>query len=351
MKDYRPLRTGFTTGACSAAAARAALTALIRQEDVARIAIVLPNGRNVEFPLLFCRHSLEEAIAGVVKDAGDDPDVTHQAEIHVRVSWCGDPGIHFRRGPGVGLVTKKGLPVPPGEPAINPGPRKLIAENLQPLLEEAGRTGVVVEISVPNGEKLAQKTFNPRLGIEGGISILGTTGIVVPYSHSAWLASVHQAIDVACAYGCQHLVFTVGERSERAARQMFPSCRAEAFIQIGPFFADALRYAASKGVARITLAAMIGKLAKFAAGAESVHSSSSRQDFDFLAAVGVGAGLPNDLVERVKVCTTAAEVSQLVADNKRFFEVLCDKARAVGRSFLPATCELQVVLLKNPAAI
>src|SRR5205085_3053222 len=163
----------------------------------------------------------------------------------------------FRRGVGVGLITKKGLPLPPGEPAINPAPRKLISETILDVLVERCHVdrGVVVEISVPTGEELAKKTFNPRLGIVGGISILGTSGIVVPYSTAAWLASVTQEIDVAVAQGLRELVLTVGARGERLARQLF-DLPEEAFVEIGPFFGDALRYSARVGVGKVTLAVM-----------------------------------------------------------------------------------------------
>src|SRR4051794_19864259 len=300
------LRYGYTTGACAAAASRAALLALVRQQRLTDVTIRLPAGRLVTFALHSCAHTDTEGRASVIKDAGDDPDVTHQAEICSRVTWGGAPGVSFRRGVGVGLVTKKGLPVPPGEPAINPAPRRLIAETIQEVLAEVGLAGrgVVVEISVPRGEELARKTFNPRLGIVGGISILGTTGIVVPYSTSAWLASVTQEIDVAVAQGRRDLVLTVGERGERFARKLFPRPE-EAFVQIGPFFGDALRHCAKAGVQRVTLASMVGKLAKFAAGHESVHSTNSAQDFAFLAEVARSAGGGAELLERVRGCNTA----------------------------------------------
>src|ERR1700733_12870063 len=175
------LRSGFTTGACAAAASKGALLSLICQRPVADVAVNLPIGNSVTFALHSCAFTENEGMASVIKDAGDDPDVTHLAEICSRVTWENEPGVIFRRGVGVGVVTKKGLPVPPGEPAINPAPRRLIAETIQEVLGLHGLAdrGVAVEISVPRGEELAKKTFNPRLGIVGGISILGTTGIVV----------------------------------------------------------------------------------------------------------------------------------------------------------------------------
>lgn len=322
-------RSGYTTGACAAAASKAALLALIDQRPLREVSICLPGGAVVVFALHSCSHTETDGSASVIKNAGDDPDVTHGAEICARVSWGDEPGVTFRRGVGVGLVTKKGLPVPPGEPAINPAPRRLIAETVADVLAEKGLTGrgVVVEIAVPRGEELAKKTFNPRLGIVGGISILGTTGVVVPYSTAAWVASVTQEIDVAAAQGLRQLVLTVGARGERLARQLFPLPE-EAFVQIGPFFGDALRHCARAGIEKVILAAMIGKLAKFAAGHESVHSTAGAQDFAFLADTARAAGAVADLVEQIGRANTAQEVAELVAASgpPEFFGVLCRKA-------------------------
>jgi cobalt-precorrin-5B (C1)-methyltransferase len=341
------LRSGYTTGACAAAATKGALLALIERRPVTAVTIRLPGGPAVAFVLHACAFSETEGSASVIKDAGDDPDVTHGAEIVARVTWGDEPGVAFRRGVGVGLVTKKGLPVPPGEPAINPAPRRLIAETVADVLADKGLLGrgVVVEIAVPRGEELAKKTFNPRLGIVGGISILGTTGIVVPYSTAAWLASVTQEIDVAAAQGLKQLVLTVGARGERLARNLFPLPE-EAFVQVGPFFGDALRHCARAGIDKVILAAMIGKLAKFAAGNDSVHSTSSRQDFAFLAdtarAVGAGAGL----VEQIGRANTAQEVSELVAaaGPREFYQVLCKKAWDFAAALVGAAPALEVYL-------
>jgi cobalt-precorrin-5B (C1)-methyltransferase len=343
----RPMRSGFTTGACAAAATRAALLALIEQRPPREVTIRLPAGTPVTFALHACTITPMEGSASVIKDAGDDPDVTHGAEICARVSWGDQPGVTFRRGVGVGLVTKKGLPVPAGEPAINPAPRRLIAETVAEVLAERGLAGrgVVVEIAVPRGEELARKTFNPRLGIVGGISILGTTGIVVPYSTAAWLASVTQEIDVAAAGGLRQLVLTVGARGERLARQLF-HLPEEAFVQMGPFFGDALRHCAGAGIEQVILAAMIGKLAKFAAGNESVHSTGSRQDFAFLAETARAAGASSGVVEQILAANTAQEVADLAAAAglSCFFDRLCRKAWDFATGLVAPTCRVKVVL-------
>lgn len=341
------LRTGYTTGACATAATAAALGALVRQEDIREVTIPLPIGRDATFVVHSCTHTRDAGRASVIKDAGDDPDVTHGAEIVSRVTWSDRPGVHFLRGAGVGLVTKRGLPIPPGEPAINPVPRQMMADAVGRVLSGAGReqAGVAIEISVPTGEALAAKTFNPRLGIVGGISILGTTGIVEPYSTSAWLASVLQGIDVAVAQDCRHLVLTVGAGGERFARALFDLPEV-AFVQVGPFFGEALRHCRGAGVDRVSLVSMIGKLAKFAAGHESVHSRDGAQDFHFLAEVAREAAAGDDLVGRITAANTAQEVSELMVEAglPGFHELLCRRAWAFGASLAPGGSELEVIL-------
>ncbi|HEY7328435.1 MAG TPA: cobalt-precorrin-5B (C(1))-methyltransferase [Gemmataceae bacterium] len=341
------LRSGYTTGACATAAAKGALLALIYQQTVDEVAIRLPQGQLVKFQLRTCSFTPDEGRSSVIKDAGDDPDATDKAEICARVAWSDAPGVAFQRGPGVGLVTKLGLPVSPGEPAINPVPRRMIAQTLQEVLDEAGspHTGLTVEISVPGGEEMAQKTFNPRLGVIGGISILGTTGIVTPYSTAAWLASVVQSIDVAAAQGCRHLVLTVGARGERTARRLF-ELPDDAFIQIGPFFADALRHAEHAGITKVSLVSMIGKLAKFAAGNESVHSTTSAQDFAFLARMAHESGAGDDLLARIRIANTAQEVAEMMtaAGYVSFFSRVCQEAWTFARGLSGKVLTVEVLL-------
>jgi cobalt-precorrin-5B (C1)-methyltransferase len=251
-------------------------------------------------------------------------------------------------------VTKPGLPVPPGKPAINPTPRQMMAETVREVLAEAGMAGrgVVVEVSIPGGEELARKTFNPRLGIVGGLSILGTTGIVVPYSTEAWQASVLQGIDVARALGCGHIVLTVGARGERFARQLI-ALPEEAFVQVGPFFGAALRHCAAAGAERVTLVSMIGKLAKFAAGHESVHNTSSAQDFDFLASLAEAAGAGLELLEQIRRGNTAQEVSGLIAAAglHGFYALVCRRAWEISCGQLGVPFPLTVLLTGQDGAL
>jgi cobalt-precorrin-5B (C1)-methyltransferase len=348
MERGSSLRSGYTTGACATAATRGALLALIHQRHFSEATIRLPLGQHVTFVLHTCSYTPDEGRSSVIKDAGDDPDVTHQAEICSHVTWHSAPGVHFVRGAGVGLVTKKGLPVPPGEPAINPVPRQMLTETVQEILAQAQLMprGVVVEISVPHGAALAQKTLNPRLGIIDGISILGTTGIVVPYSTAAWEASVLQNIDVAVAQGCEQLVFIVGGRGERFAQRLF-ALPDIAFVQIGDFFGQAIRHAAAAGVRHVILASMVGKLAKFAAGHELVHSRESSQDFHFLGALAQRAGAVEVLIKRTCSANTAQEVSELMSEAgiQPFHDLLCRAAWEHASALMHGAYTLEVMLL------
>ena len=343
-----PLRSGYTTGACATAAAKGALLALIHQRRFAKARIRLPIGQSVTFPLHTCAYTPTEGCGSVIKDAGDDPDVTHKAEICARVTWQDQPGVGFARGVGVGLVTKPGLPIPPGEPAINPVPRQMLTEMANAILARTQNQhrGVTIELSVPNGEVLAQKTFNPRLGILGGISILGTTGIVVPYSLAAWEASVVQNIDVAVAQDCEHLIFVTGGRGERFAQRLFDLPQI-AFVQLGEFFGRALRHAAEAGARRVTLAAMIGKLSKFAAGNESVHSKKSAQDFQFFARVAQDVGAAEPLRMQILEANTAQAVSEMAdeAGLTGFHDRICQETWQFARSLTQDQYPLEVLLL------
>ncbi len=348
MERKPSLRSGYTTGACATAATKGALLALIHQRHFPEAAIRLPMGQRVTFLLHTCSYTADEGRSSVIKDAGDDPDVTHQAEICARVTWHTEPGVHFVRGVGVGLVTRKGLPVPPGEPAINPVPRRMLTEIVHEVVTQAQLMprGVTVEISVPRGAELAHKTLNPRLGILDGISILGTTGIVVPYSTAAWEASVLQNIDVAVAQGCEQLVFIVGGRGEHFAQRLF-ALPDIAFVQIGDFFGQAIRHAATAGARHVILASMIGKLAKFAAGHEVVHSKHNSQDFHFLGELARQAGAAEPLVMHARSANTAQEVSELMAeaDGKTFHDLLGRAAWEYATSLMHGAYTLQVVVL------
>jgi len=287
MRMKKKLRTGFTTGTAAAAATKGALRLLLEGKKPGRVKIRLLNGDDINISIQRCRlEDGQKAVCTVVKDAGDDPDVTHKAEIGARVTLQkGAAGKLFNQGPeiiisggeGVGRVTKPGLEVAPGQPAINPGPCKMITRAIHDELgEDNPNYTVSTEIFVPQGEKLAEKTLNARLGILGGISILGTTGIVRPLSHDAFIATIAAALSVARAAGCDQVVLTTGRRSERHAQMYWPQMPSEAFIQIGDFFKMSLAAAAQKGFSRITLAAFFGKALKMAQGVPHTHAAKSR---------------------------------------------------------------------------
>ena len=279
MSEGRELRTGWTTGTCAAAAARAAHEALVTGVMPTSATVTLPGGQTPTFPVLEPATGDGWAEAAVEKDAGDDPDVTHGALIRTRVA-LGPPGLRFHAGEGVGTVTKPGLPIPPGEPAINPVPRQMIAA----ALRDAGDfEGLDVTVSIPGGEALALRTWNPRLGIEGGLSILGTTGIVRPFSCAAWIASIHRGIDVAVATGLGHVVGATGATSEAAVKARHPDLPPHAFLDMGDFAGGLLKHLRRHPVPRLTVAGGPGKMSKLAQGALDLHSRRSQVDLRALA--------------------------------------------------------------------
>jgi cobalt-precorrin-5B (C1)-methyltransferase len=307
-KPDRPLRYGWTTGTCAAAAAKAAFTALLTGEFPDPVEVVLPRGERPAFALATTKAGEGAATAGVVKDAGDDPDVTHGALILATVRR-GAPGsgVTFRAGEGVGTVTRPGLPVPPGEPAINPVPRQMLRAAIAEVAAAEGDAGdVEVEIAVPGGEALAAKTMNGRLGIVGGLSILGTTGIVVPYSCSAWIHSIHSGIDVARAAGLTHVAGSTGAASEAAVRKMHDLPEI-ALIDMGDFVGGMLKYVRKHPVPRVTIAGGIGKMTKLAQGLLDLHSRKGSVDLGVLAGLAQTAGGSRELGARILGAKTAAE--------------------------------------------
>jgi cobalt-precorrin-5B (C1)-methyltransferase len=320
------LRNGYTTGACATAATKAALTALISGESQTEATIYLPIKKFVTFQIENCEVTEGIVTASTIKDAGDDPDATHGALILSTVSWCDQGGIVLDGGVGVGRVTKPGLPIPVGEAAINPVPRKMIHETAEGVLKEYGiKKGIKIVISVPDGEQIAKKTLNGRLGIIGGISILGTRGIVVPFSSAAYKASIIQAISVARASGCEHVVITTGGRSEKYAIKQFPDLSEEAFVEMGDFVGFTLKQCKRQGVKRVSMVGMMGKFSKVAMGTMMVHSKSAPVDFHFLAQVASRAGADSTLIEDIKNANTASQVGDMMTTlgYLSFFEQLC----------------------------
>ena len=315
------LRTGWTTGACAAAAAKAAAAALETGQVQDSVEIVLPSGRRVVFAVTSCRllpgaarpggaSGGERAEAVVVKDAGDDPDVTHGAHLTALVSWRAEAGLDLDGGEGVGVVTKPGLGLEVGSPAINPVPRQMITQAVGEVIDLAER-GARVVISVPGGEKMARKTTNARLGILGGISILGTTGIVRPFSTASWRASVEQAVAVAAAQGVPAIVLCTGGRTERAAMALLPGLPEVSFVEVGDFTGAALRRVMEHGVPRVVFVGMAGKLVKLAAGVLMTHYTRSRVSTGLLAEITRAAGGGDALAAEVAEANTARHAAEL----------------------------------------
>jgi cobalt-precorrin-5B (C1)-methyltransferase len=355
------LRTGFTTGACSAAAAKAAVIALSGGPAPSEVEILFPSGDRHAFAVHSLRSENGTATAVVVKDAGDDPDVTHGAHLTVTAAWRGDAEIVLHGGDGVGVVTRAGLGLPVGEPAINPVPRQMIVAAVR---EAAGGRGVEVTVSVPGGERMARRTTNRRLGIEGGISILGTTGIVRPFSTASWRASVEQAVAVMAAQQVPTLVLATGGRTERGAMRLLPDLPTVAFVEVGDFTGAALRRAVQHGLREVVFVGMIGKLTKLAAGVLMTHYTRSKVDTALLAEITAAHGGGDDDIAEIRSAATARrayevweaggllrscgdEVCARVADTLRRFSAEVGRELAARAAMVDFTGQ-QVVAATEP---
>ncbi|MFJ4667034.1 cobalt-precorrin-5B (C(1))-methyltransferase [Kitasatospora purpeofusca] len=353
------LRHGWTTGACATAATKAAYRALLTGVFPDPVEITLPKGQRPAFAL--AAELMAEgpdggrrATAGVVKDAGDDPDVTHGALVRSTVR-AGEPGagVVFRAGPGVGTVTKAGLPLPVGEPAINPVPRQMIRDAVAEVAAECGGSGdVVVEVSIDHGEELARSTWNPRLGILGGLSVLGTTGIVVPYSCSAWIDSIRRGVDVARAAGRTHVAGCTGSTSEKVAVAVH-GLPEDALLDMGDFAGAVLKYLKRHPVPRLTVAGGFAKLSKLAAGHLDLHSARSQVDQGYLAGLARAGGADEELAAAVAVANTGLEAIQLCrAAGVPLGDLVAEAARATALGVLVGSpVAVDVICIDRAGAI
>jgi cobalt-precorrin-5B (C1)-methyltransferase len=314
-RDPKGRREGFTTGACAAAAAKAATRVLVRGQLFDAIESTLPNGRRHTFALERCELSDQVALCSILKDAGDDPDCTHGAEIVAEVRFAPEKEIVLEGGAGVATVTKPGLGLDVGAPAINAVPRRNITEMVREELVEAPLLGARVTISVPGGEEMAKQTINARLGLLGGISILGTSGIVKPYSTAAYKASVVQAIDVARRRRIDTLVLTTGGKSEAYAMRLYPDLPEEAFIQVGDFVGVGVKHCARRAAPRAIIVGMIGKLSKMADGKTMTHAAGSEVNLDLLSAIARDLDAAPDVVEQIRNANTARHVLELATQS------------------------------------
>lgn len=345
--EKKHLRSGFTTGACAAAASKAALLKLLRPGmELHGVSIPFPDGSRYEFSLHSVSSDGKAGLASVIKDAGDDPDVTNGAEIGARVTleqaWHGtgnskQPIVSFRAGDGVGTVTRKGLAVPPGEPAINPGPRKMIRRAIREAIDEAGAdiTGghsVEISIFVENGEKLAQNTLNPRLGIRGGISILGTTGIVRPVSAKAWTDTIDVCLNVARQAGLEEVILSTGRTSERAVQEML-DMPDEALVMMGDYLEYAMKAAGRAGFRRIHMAGMWAKIVKAALRIPQTHVRHGALDMASTARLLEELGFPGAMAHRAQTANTAREILEMLVKNSQMevIEAVCARAGQYAR--------------------
>lgn len=348
-----PLRTGWTTGASATAAAVAAAECLFTGRAPQSVHLSLPRGREADLPIHDWRPlDADSAEAAVIKDAGDDPDATHGARIWVRLRRRSEAGVTFHAGEGVGTVTRAGLALDIGEPAINPVPRQLLRDHLVEAAERFGHDGGFdVTIGVDDGARIALNTMNPRLGIEGGISILGTSGIVRPFSCAAFIASIHQGIDVARTNGIEHIAACTGSTSERVAQEYY-GLPDMAMVEMGDFVGAVVKYLRRNPVARLTMVGGMGKFSKLACGRLDTHSRKGGVDFDFLADEAAAAGGDEALQAAVRAANTSLEAHALCRDaGIDLARRVCDRAWRVAASYLSPATALELWVIDKPGNV
>jgi cobalt-precorrin-5B (C1)-methyltransferase len=349
------LRTGYTTGTAACAATKAALFFLINGASVQEVTISLPKGKSAALKVAWTKQEDGRATSAVIKDGGDDPDVTSGAEICSTVSFNEQTGaIVIEGGKGVGRVTKPGLGLEIGKPAINPTPMEMLKQTVSEVAKEQLKSkGVNVLISVPRGEEIAKKTDNPRLGILGGISILGTTGIVLPYSTASFAAAIRQGLDVALAAGADSVILTTGGRSEDFAKALFPSMPDHCFVQMGDFAGYSIRQCASKNVRKATIAGFIGKLTKMAMGVKQTHVAGSHINMEFMASLAKQCGASEAIVEEIRTANTARHVSEIVSKHgiAGYSNLMCQKVHQQMAAHAGAALDIQVIMFEFDGTI
>lgn len=345
MKKKAPntLRKGYTTGACATACSLAAAKLLFTGEAQSEVTISLPRGQRVQFSLLYCYCSDDIYKAGVIKDAGDDPDVTHGAEIFVQLRKRDKKSIVFLAGEGVGKITRSGLKLPVGEAAINPVPRQMIQQHLEEISSQYHyHGGFEVTVGVKNGEALAKKTMNARLGIVGGLSILGTTGIVKPFSCSAYIASIQQAVDVALVNGHAHLLAVTGNTSESAAKRYY-NYPEMAVIEMGDFVGALLKHHSVNPISKLSLFLGQAKMVKLAMGALNLHSQFSQVDFTWLEQEAKKCGIDSAEIEMIKNVQSVAELFSQLKKPGALIRHLCKLAQEKAQSYVNYPVEIFAV--------
>lgn len=348
VPEFYPLRSGFTTGACATAAAKAALTALILGEEQQVISFCLPDGEEMTMPVAHTEIGTDSATATVIKDAGDDPDVTNGCAIVATVRLIDGSGIRFLQGEGVGKVTLPGLGLEIGEPAINSVPRQMMTAELSALYSK----GLDVIISVPGGREMAQRTFNPKLGIVDGISIIGTSGIVRPFSSEAFVEAIRREVEVCVAVGSPRLVINSGAKSERFVKQKYPELPAQAFVHYGNFIGETLKIADCLQVKAVTMGIMVGKAVKLAEGNLDTHSKRVVMNKDFLKQLATESGCSAEAEKVIDGITLARELWTLLSaeDADKFFPSLLKHCAAHCTPLLPHG-EITIMLIDEEGNI
>ncbi len=341
------LRTGYTTGTCATAASKAALVSIISKTKLDSINVSLPKEKKITINIASCEFNEKKSRCSVIKDGGDDPDVTHGAEIFADLEITNKIGeIEIDGGYGVGRVTKPGLGLDVGSAAINPTPKKMMIENLIEVGNDVlQKYGIRVVISVPKGEEIGPKTDNPRLGIIGGISILGTTGIVIPYSTASFAASIRQILDVNVAMGNNTVVLTTGGRSEDFARKEIKLAD-HGFVQMGDFSGYTIQQCAKKSIKKAYIAGFIGKLTKIAMGVKQTHVKGSKVDMEFMARIAEKCGGNSKIISDIKKANTARHVQEIITKNEigGFFSSICKHAYEQMRRQSENKVEIDVIL-------
>ena len=346
-EEKTKMKTGYTTGSSATAASKAALLSIINQKKIDNVSILLPKRSFLQIPIHSCEFELDKAKCSVIKNGGDDPDVTHGAEIIVELSITKKINeIEIDGGEGVGIVTKLGLGLEINKPAINPVPKKMITENLKEVGKDILlKNGIRVVISVPKGKELAPKTDNPRLGIINGISILGTSGIVFPFSTASYAASIRQNLDVAIAMGNDTVVLTTGGRSEDFAKKIV-DLPEHCFVQMGDFSGYTIQQCGRKDIKKAYVVGFIGKLAKMAAGVKQTHVKGSKVDMGFLAELAKSCNAQENVIHDIRKANTARHVSEIIQENDihGFFDLICSETYKHMRKHSEEKVPIDVIL-------
>jgi len=346
-KPKGKLRTGFTTGTSATAASMAAILSIINQKRIESVDVLLPKKDRIKININACKFDKNRACCSVIKDGGDDPDVTHGAEIVVDLTLTSKPNsIEIDGGEGVGRVTKPGIGLDVGQAAINQMPRKMITENLimvgKKILE---KNGIKVVISVPKGNELGPKTDNPRIGIVNGISILGTSGIVIPYSTASFAAAIRQQIDVVVSMGEDTVVLTTGGRSEDYARKIL-ELPEHSFIQMGDFSGYAISQCAKKDIKKVYVGGFIGKFAKMATGVKQTHVKGSKVNMEFLSELARKCKAKENIIKKIKNANTARNVQEIVLESnvKGFFDEICSNVYKQMKDHSESKTSIEIIL-------